>query len=289
MNRDDILTLDQGPAIEQARNSVGVAIGTDRLLALPDNFKLHDLEVYGPHRRRMRGQMRTSHPQHFADYIKACTAGTPEGAPTGAAVFIDTEDMIAQAILDLGTPARPGHADHRAELTLHKTAAFRALEALFDASVAGRVTQRILAEFMEDWAPFIECVSEQGDMLPVPKAIDAVRRITIKSARSVESSAQSLSAERSVMESVAATSKAAPLPATIMFRCVPHEHLTEHTFAMRLSVRTGDEAKPALTLGVHLIRAEEHREQMGKELAEQVTWRLADSGVPIYMGDFKVQ
>jgi uncharacterized protein YfdQ (DUF2303 family) len=110
-----------------------------------------------------------------------------------------------------------------------------------------------------------------------------------KAARKVEAEEQSLSAERSVMESVAATSKNAPLPEFILFSCAPFACLSSRVFVMRLSVRTGDANKPSLSLGVHLIREEEHAEQMAQELADKVKWALmgGENDIPVYLGEYR--
>jgi uncharacterized protein YfdQ (DUF2303 family) len=282
IEKDTLQSLMQGPAIEEARASINAAMLMDGpgLVALPDNFDINDLENKLPHRRRARGTMTTPSIEHFAAYTK-------QHAEDGATVFVNK--VTAVAVLNLGTPDNPGQADNAAMLSLEATAAYKALYDLLNLSSRGGVSQRQLAEFLEDWAHQIACQTGMGDAIETRKACDAVRRITIESARKVEAEEQSLSAERSVMESVAATSKNAPLPEFILFSCAPFACLSSRVFVMRLSVRTGDANKPSLSLGVHLIREEEHAEQMAQELADKVKWALmgGENDIPVYLGEYR--
>jgi uncharacterized protein YfdQ (DUF2303 family) len=280
IDRDTLKSLMQGEAIESALRALVEQGAPTGIFALPDNFKLHDAEPEMPTRRRVRGVMNTPSIDHFAGYVKS-------HAEHKATVFVS--DMTAEAVLNLGDSDAPGHCDNRASLSLDRTADHTALLDVLNLSRSRGLSQRELAEFIEDWAPSIGCAGSDGYPIDTKFATDAVRRITIESARKVESQEQSLSAERSVMESVAATSGGgAPLPAFIAFTCIPYTGLSSRTFRMRLSIRTGDAARPALSLGLHLIRAEEHRQQMADELASLVRYALLGSTpeIPVYMGSY---
>lgn len=275
-DKEAIEAINEGTGIYQASNAVADAFESERLVvALPEKFKTHDLEQYLPKRRRARGVMTTDNLASFTDYTKA-------HAEPGASVFVDAEHMQAVAVLNLGTPDAPGHTDNRAKLCLKRTAAFTALLAHANANGRG-MTQTAASEFLEDWPEHIKCFNSEGEISP-PKAIAALRKLSIEAMRKIESSEQSLSASRSAFESVQATS-ADPIPTTIYFKCVPYQDLAERLFVLRLGVLTGGD-KPSITL--RIVKAELHNEEMAQELASLTRDALAGS-FPVMLGEYAIK
>lgn len=242
----------QAEAIRQAETTADGALQSEGLIYLPSDFSTHDVESFMPNRRRMRGDMSTSVVNHFASYAKAM-------AQDGATVFIDPVAMRAKAVLDLGTPDRPGHCGHTATLIAKQTAAYAALRQ----AASGRpMSQQMVAEFFEDWMPYLKFTKDDA---PVEgkHAVAAVRKITIEALRKVESEEQSLSASRSTFEAVSAQSND-PIPTRITFRCMPYAGFSERAFDMRLGVLTSGNA-PAVVL--RLVNIEAAEEAMAEELA----------------------
>lgn len=243
------------------------------LAALPSDFALHDLEKFAENRRRMRGTMETSIVADFARY-------TDLNAEVGACVFVDQASMKAVAVLNMGEPDEPGHADNVAVYKAKATAAFTALGAV----AHGRgLTQQQVAEFLEDWQPLIQCERE-GEVVATPKAIAAVRKITIEALKKLESTEQQLSASRSAFEKVEATSTE-PLPTLILFTTVPYVGLAARSFALRLGILTGDKA-PSITL--RIANAERHAEEMATELANLVREAIGDD-TPVMVGTYSAK
>lgn len=269
-----IKALEEGQEITAASLAVEVALSDNNpraVAALPEHFKLHDLEPYLPQRRRARGKMTTAYVQPFADYTRSY-------AGPGAVVFVNAEEMAATAVLDLGTIEKPGHADNRAVLAPSKTAAHDALR-----RINGQPkSQQTLAEFIEDWGALalMTFANEQGDITH-SQALAAIRRITIESARKVDNEEKALSASRTAFESVAATS-ADPIPTLITFTCKPYADLQPRTFAIRLSILTND-SKPQLVLRIQNL--ETHVEQMGQELAALVHDAI-QGAMPVLLGSY---
>ena len=274
-DKDAIDALTKAEAISAAQVCTQAAIDAHGPVPLPHDFQLHDTEKYLPRRRRARGAMATSVLADFAAYTKT-------HAETGATVFVSPDHMNATAVLNLGTYDTPGHADNTATLTLKRTAAFVAL-----GQVAGGQghKQATIAEFLEDWAGNVKCFNDAEDIAP-PKAIAAIRKITIEAMRKLESAEQQLSATRSAFEHVQATSGPEPLPTLIYFTCEPYQGLQARTFILRLAVLTGND-EPAITLRV--VKAEEHQEEMAAELASRVTEALADTSVPVHLGSYQAK
>ena len=217
--------------------------------------------------------MTTPTPADFASYA----LDNKEG---GATVFVNPHAMQAVAVLNLGTPASPGHGDNRAVLAPPKTAAFSALLSIASGSQRRRTD---VAEYLEDWAPLIRCENDAGDDVPVKLAAAAVRKLTIEGTKRLETSEQSLSASRSAFEQVRATA-VDTLPVFINVTCEPYQGLADRTFRLRLGIVTGD--KPALVLRV--AKREQHDEEMAQELAQLVRGALTGSDVPVLVGSYSL-
>lgn len=213
--------------------------------------------------------MATSNVPDFAAYVAA-------HQEAGAAVFIQQDKMTAIAVLNLGTPIAPGHADNTATLAPKKTAAYTALKSI--ATGTGCAQQK-MAEFLEDWPAQITCFNDAGVITP-PKAIAAIRKISIENLKKLENSEAQLSASRSAFESVTATSTE-PLPTTIYFKTVPYHGLQERDFVLRLGILSGGD-KPAVNL--RIINQEQHEEDMAVELSELVKAAITD--LPVLIGEY---
>lgn len=266
-DKDTLDALQQAKSIETANRAFAFSHTSHHVVALPSDFKTHDLEAFLPNRRRARGTMATTHHADFADYVA-------QHAEDGCSVFVDPAAMKATAILNLGTPDNPGHADNKAQLVAEQTAAYRAL--LGVANGAGQ-KQATVAEFLEDWLPYLVCTGADGTDITLPKAVAAVRKVTIESLKKLENAEGQLSASRSAFESVTAHSGADPLPATIDFSCQAYAGLPTRTFRVRLSVITGSD-KPAI--GLRIVKHEQHVEEMAQELAQLVGDAISKAGCP---------
>lgn len=272
-DKDAIKELTKAEAITAADKSIAhTAAGN--VLALPTDYELHDLEVFLPQRRRARGTMATSVAEHFASYVEA-------HMEEGAAVFVDPDRMAASAVLNLGTPIDPGHADNIAALKLRQTAPYVALLGI---ATGAPQKQTTVAEFLEDWGPHITCTDADGAEITLRQAVSAVRRITIESASKVESAQTNLRAERSAFESVQASS-VEPIPVFITFRCEPYQGLALRPFVSRLGVITGGTG-PTLTL--RLINHEQHKEEMAAELAALVNSAMKGN-LPVHIGTYSAK
>lgn len=268
IDKQAIEALQMSEAITQANANVTAAFFT----ALPDDFRLHDLEKHQVFRRRAIGMMKTNALPDFAAYVE--THGEP-----GATVFVNAQAMAATAVLNLGVPEEPGQADNLAVLEARRTAAFQAM--LVVAGGQG-MSQQTIAEFLEDWPSMVTCFNDEGT-IPMPKAIAAVRKVTIESMRKMENTEKQHAASRSAFESVQATSTE-PLPTLVYFETVPYHGLASRLFVLRLGVRTGGD-KPTITLRVQNM--EQHEEDMANELADLV--RDTIKTVPVLLGTYQVK
>lgn len=279
LDQSAVKALTQAEATTAANKAVDAAeLSLAHVFAMPHDFGIHDLEPYLPERRRARGTMTTSVIADFATYTKANADETEDGLKA-ASVFVDKDAMKATAVLNLGKPQAPGHADNTAVVLLEKTAAYEALLAIANGQPR---KQSDVAEFLEDWAHDIVCRVD-GELLPTGQAVAAVRTITIEQARKTNSNEQQLGAERSAFESVQASSEF-KLPTYIDFRAEIYRGLAVRTMTLRLSIITGD--KPLIVL--RIIKLQEHQEDMAAEFAGLVREAL-DGELPVAIGTYQVK
>ena len=268
--KESIEAIAQATAISEAHAAMTNALNAEGTVALPENFKVHDLEKQLPYRRHMRGTMSTDNVGAFANYTKT------HAAP-GASVFISREAMAATAVLNMGNVHEPGHCDNLAKLKLTARAEYLALRLVIDQAHK----QQTIAEFLEDWQDMIQCYADSQPITNA-KAVAAVRNITIEAARKVESEEQQLSATRSSLESVTASSKHT-LPTHIYFECSPYAELPARTFVLRLGIQTGDK-DPRIVL--RIIKQEEHQQAMSEEFADIVNTALEGSDINVLIGTY---
>lgn len=241
------------------------------IAALPSDTKVLELEQFKPLRNRFRGTFLTSSVDDFVNYTTAKAAD-------GAECFVYPEKMTATSVLNLGTLHAPGHADSTAMMELKATAAFDAIR-----MINGNATdQQQLAEWLEDWRDSITGLTSSEQQLSASQVIAAIRRITIKAGRTSEHTEGQLSASRSSMEQVEASSNSEPLPSFILFTCKPYMGLGDRTFALRLTLREKDD-QPLLAL--RIIRPEQHEEEMAEEFAALLQEKFG-TNLPVTIGTF---
>lgn len=241
-------TLDQLNA--QAIAATGLPPSNTPLVALPDNVKVHNLEKYQALRARFRGALNTNSLTDFANYVVGRNGPAAQG-------FVNQDAMSCEVFFNLGDEAAPGHADDTATLKLKPTAAYTALSA-----IAGKkLSQKELAEWMEDWRLNLTAADPADATLSMVQAIAAVRNITIKAIAERTSVEGNFSANRSAMDAIEAASQDT-LPAKLHFNIVPYEGLGQRVFTLALSVLNGED-KPVLK--PRWVGEELQREEIAKE------------------------
>lgn len=272
-------TLMEQAAIKQANDAIAT-VTDPTVIALPSDYKIHDLERYLAFPRRITGVMTTSVVNDFSLYIDTYAECDR------AACFVDPDAMQAWCALNFGTIDRPGHADHVAIFKPRITAAFAA----FGQAVGSLpMTQQRLAEFIEDWSDHIAPYDAEGVPLDIKQAVSAIRKITIESMSKAESNQQNLSAERSTFDAVRLANKD-PFPAWLHFTCAPYVGLAARTIACRVSLRTPSPQEKEPTIKLAPVAMERHVEEMGAEVVKLVTGSIDSvaraSSVSVTVGKF---
>ena len=249
-----------------------IETGGNRLAVLPDNIRPLNLEQYQLSRDRFRGALRTHSLPDFASYVERHT--TDESKPAG---FVDQDAMSATVLFNLGDEANPGHGDDTASLTLKPTAAYVALQGI----VGKPLSQQALAEFLEDWMPYLMAASSDAS-IGMPAAINAVRRMKITATSSVGSEVGDLQARRSKMDEIEASSLEV-MPTTFIFTTRPYEALEAAAITLRVSVITTRD-EPQLKL--RWVGEEAQREAFAAEF-KQVLEGAVGGLVPLTIGTYQ--
>ncbi len=247
------------------------------LFFIPEGIEVKDAEPYAEGRYRFRGTFATQRFHDFITYI--IQRDDPHGKPTS--VFIATETGSAKAFFNLGTEDMPGHADDVATLTLTKTAAYAAMLHIVQ---RGSVSQKDMAEFLEDWFDCLNPLYPDSDTAikaSVTGAIAAIRDVTITKQSEVTSEERDLAASTSTFGMVEAKSKNR-LPTGFMFFCSPYDGFEERTFKLRLAVNHVEGKPPQLAL--RIIGRGDVEEKIAQEFERRVHDELP--GTLVYRGSF---
>ena len=242
--------------------------GTDvPTMLVPTGYALESLEKYQETPSRFRGAFKTSSIDDYAAYVNA---------ENTARVFVDTDDMDAEAFFDLGTTGSAGHGEHRALLKLQRTAPYTACLQAHDSAFG----QKELAHFIEDWHAHITGESTSGNELTAKQLANMVRRIEVKATAERTHEEGDWNTKRSGLDALDA-SAGEDTPAFIRFACLPYEGLSLRTFDLRVSILT-DDNKPRIKLritgleGIQEEVAKEFKAVLGEHLGDHATLLLGN-------------
>lgn len=240
---------------------------------IPEGTRVQSLENLSLERFRFRGAMTTTSIEDFARYSKGYTSPTEP-----ARCFIDADNMTARSVFNIGTLDNPGHADNVAAITLKKTAPFRALLAIN----GDRLSQKQIAEWLEDWKDYLLAFDADGNAMQITQAAQAVRRVTIQQATQADHEDGDFSGKKSLMQSIEASSKEV-MPVAFQFKCVPYEGLGERAFSLRNSLLKSGE--PCFVLRIVQLEAQE--EAIANEFRDLLISKFDAESVETFIGNFK--
>lgn len=269
--KDAIQHLEQTALLSDVNKALSLAATKTPLFATPDSISLQNLESYMPNRSSYRMDFETKSINDFATYAE-------EYDKEGAKCFVDSDRMSSKIIFDLGTEELPEHQRHTAKLELDKTAAFANL-----LSVNGdKFHQKNAANFIEDWADFIEVFTsgEEPEKMSIAQAANALTKMTIESARSITSEMDDFSENLSASERVEVKGKD-KMPSLIKFTCVPYNGLDKREFNLRLSVLTGGD-KPQVSF--RIVQLEKQKEDIVEEFKEVLVEKFKNSKLKTFIG-----
>lgn len=246
------------------------------LIALPNNIVIHDLEQYRLGRRRFRGTFNTTSLTDFVAYVKDNADDVEGGKPSG---FIHPDKPLASVFFNLySNDTGAGHADWVGNLELDKTAAYRALLA-----IDGKpLTQRALADWLEDWQDQVAAFGNSGEQIRIAQAVAAVLKIDIKSGKQSSHADGDFRQARSAMEQVEA-SIGETTPTSFVFGCAPYHGLMNRDFRLRVSILTSHD-DPRLVL--RIMHKEAIEEDIVREFKSLLIEKIGDLA-KLTIGTFK--
>ena len=235
------------------------------LVAIHENFNVHDLEQFQAGRNRARGVLKTPSFEDFKSYVLGNTQSensVPE-VKVYAPVFVDHKNVSATAILNFKVVGlAQGHCDHKAVLQLEPTVVWEKLNQLKDT----KLNQKRFATLLEDWASVFAATSETGETIHIAEAINAVRNMKVGASSTTDSSVSNMQETRSVFDKVEASSTAGKLPSYFEIIDPAYVGLDDKTIRLRLVVNSSD-GEPSFALQIvkeELLRNEIIQEFKGK-------------------------
>ena len=271
--------MDKG-AIEQIEQTAVLASGVAKafdshipITLVPKGLELISLEKYRTQPARFRGRFATNYISDFVYYIHVINEPYTQ-------CFINADRMSAEAYFDLGDTKQPGHGEHRAILTLLKTAAYQsAIEITGD-----ELKQKECAEWLEDWRDQIKLYDENDQAVDIKRGIMAVRQIKIKSSVESDHQQEQFKASRTTAEKIEALNPEGLLN-YIVFECQPYHQLGDYALTIKISI-VQNHNEPRLKL--RIVKLEAVKEQLANDFKD-VLMNTLDENVKTYVGSFNPQ
>ena len=247
-----------------------LASGRD-IVAVPDGYRIEDLERLHGKRRQPRG---VYHTRHFADFITYAAAHSSEGA----VMFIDPESMRAEVIFDHDRGA--GHARDRAVYQARLTESAQALVDLCD---RGNIDQQDLIQYLEDWAEDVLPYSTEGSVLDTSAAVQIVRNLTLERAKTIKQVRGDFEYEQSAAEK-AALRKEGEMLGGIELRDVVYSGLTNKvTMRAKLSLVLFD---GGFDLSLRLVGFDALRRDKVEEMENAAADSFEEREMQVYRGTY---
>lgn len=225
------------------------------------NGRLEDLSPFNETPAWFSALFSTDDLDSFVDYVK-----DPEfPVEQHSAVYVS--GMSAGAVFDIvksdGETVKPGGQHHRAVLRLDHTTEMKAACDLNGC----RKSQRDLAEWLEDWAPYIIPLDDDSPGAGVLAAI--VRDMRVYKSSEKTSVVEDTGARRSAHEQVEATSGKGKIPKGFAFQVVPHRGFEKRVVEFRISVLTGEENR-VIGFGIRAVGWESLLASIEDEFVEKL-------------------
>jgi len=235
---------------------------------LPDGYEIVSLEGHNTNASHYRLNYTTNCITDFVDY---CNKFMKKGL---SLCFVNQGSMAAESIIDLGTPEEPLHKIHKASLALKKTSAYKELLGIVNKAL----TQKQVADYLEDWEGDLVIFSSNGEVIESKKAAKRFMDLTIESAKKLNSVVGDFSSSMSNLERIEAKEQET-IPSRIEVVITPFHGLGIRTFVLRVSILTNDVRAPQIVL--RLVKEEEGLEEMAQDFSTLLMESIDNSQVYI--------
>lgn len=259
---------------EQAVNAAAPHTLDTEVPAVVIDGNIVSLEKFGNQPARHRASYSTNSLPHYFAY---CDAAADNYGRAGS-VFVNADDMSAVAIFDIGDANKPSYCENTAKLVLKQTAEMAALHKVHEQ----RLTQKAAINWIIDWTDNILFIDANGDFLPIPRALNALRSITIKVEGETHNEVRDTGRTMSALEQAEAQSKET-LPAGLQFSISPYLGLDNRTINVRITINT-EESKPTVTF--RIVGYEKLEQELGDELVTKIGTELEAKGFTVFAGTY---
>lgn len=241
---------------------------------VPQGFEVRSMDEFNEHASHFRQQFATNHIDSFVDYFdQHVDAADP------LTCFVSIKPLQAEIIFDAGNAAEPGHRLHRARLVLDKSPLMQTIENI---AVFENLSQRTLAEWLEDWRFDISAEDTKGDDIELRKVITAVRNFGVLSKAGTEHKDESLAASRSAFAEIEAKNKS-DLPAFLVGHGEPYTGLPMVDMPMRLHVRLSTDGHPP-TFKLQRVRPDQLDQQIAESFVATLKAKFGERTISLLIG-----
>lgn len=268
MDKTAIQEINSQCALNQANN----ILEAEKLIALPDKATMIDLSKYTPEKRWFSGRFNTSSVVAFCEYVN-------DLADDKTQLFISMEEMHARAIFNIVlSDGHPGRCDNNAILAMIPTPEMIAINKLCDGSL---MTQRDLAEWMEEWVNIIMPFDTKHDMTEPKTAISAIRSMTVESSRKTDLDIGDMNQKQSTLDQIEAKGKSLTVAGfDVSINC--YDDLPINNITVIFSVLTTGNA---VKFKARMLRGEKLKEKSRLDLRAALIERIKNN--TIYLGTFQ--
>ena len=239
-------------------------------IALPEGFNLESLERFEAQRYHPRGHYSTRDYRDLLVYAQAREADF-----SGAAMYIDPEDMVARIIFDYDGGL--GHGKNTARYTAETTPLYYALRRICGKDAT---SQKELVQLLEDWAGGITAHDKDGAEIPLNTAVSLLSSLTVEKAKRIKQTQGDWEHERTVAEQAALKAEGqmvTELRITDELYTGTAEKITVHA---RLSLAVADDK---FFLKLRLIGEEKNNRAKAQEMRTMAENALQ---MPVYNGNY---
>jgi uncharacterized protein YfdQ (DUF2303 family) len=201
-------------------------------IVIPDAYQIRNLERYEPTPKAFKGTFFTTVLDEFIRYVN-------QNGNENSKIFIDQQEMLAEAIIDMGEQLNPLWGRYRAKINLLKTPAYTALLKLQNQTL----TQQDFIDFAEDWQANVHFYFGDftfTDKEPFPNFIRILRRVKVTTNNSTDQNVNNFSNSHSALESIEIKSDKDQLPDGFVFSGVPYEGFQPINFNCQLRAVNDD-------------------------------------------------
>lgn len=240
------------------------------LVAHHQNVEVRSIESFMQYKSRFSQRISTNNLESFVRYVS-------DNHNDDSECYVDSSDMSALTIIDLGTKEKPLHRVHRAILQLLKTQAYKQVLNMVDLVYS----QQGLAEFFEDWTGHINILDQNNEPMSSVDAAKAVRTVKVTKESNKESVVGNYSNHQSELEKIEANADSAK-PSLIRLTCAPYQGLEVFTFSIRVNMLVKEDGKPKFRTRVVML--EDAVEKISEGFQAKLRALLVDTKVAVYIG-----